>query len=145
MLCFRKTPKAKKDVDERERWRGVKERVSRFAVYFFCLTVPKNFVGTEKIPSVLCFGKSPLSKKFLDKKEGVGGSIQKVFRFLLSHSAGKFRRANLLCVRNTLLSKKLMDKGEKEGVSRYSVRFFCLIGRKVFIVPIVSHNFWESE
>ena len=37
---------------------------------FFCLTVPKNFVGN---PLVLCFRKFTVANKFMDKK---GGSIK---------------------------------------------------------------------
>ena len=39
MLCFRKLPVAKKFMDKKD------GGVSRFSVNFFCLTVPKNFVG----------------------------------------------------------------------------------------------------
>ena len=44
-----------------------------FPSKFFCLTVPKNSVGD---PSVLCFRKFTVAKKFMDKRGGVGGSIK---------------------------------------------------------------------
>ena len=74
---------------------------------FFCLTVPKNFVRKEKMPSLLCFGKSPLAKKFLDKREEVGGSIKKAFQIMLSQSAGKFRRETF-CVSEKLFYRKIL-------------------------------------
>ena len=43
--------------------------MSRFFVEFFCLAVPKNLKGNR---SVMCFGKFPVAKKFVDEKDGVG-------------------------------------------------------------------------
>ena len=51
----------------------------------FCLTVPKHFVEE---PSVLCFRKFPLAKKFMEKKGGEGVSQFSVESFL-SHTAEK--------------------------------------------------------
>ena len=56
-----------------------------FLSEFFCLTVPKNFVGN---PAVLCFRKFSVAKKFMDKKGGIKISVEN----FLSHSAEKFRR-----------------------------------------------------
>ena len=41
--------------------------MSLFPVASFCLTLPKSFVGN---PSVLCFRKVVVAKKFMDKGEG---------------------------------------------------------------------------
>ncbi len=52
----------------------------------FCLTVPKIF-GAE--PSVLCFRKFPVAKKFMDKRGGGVSSFS--VGNVLSRSAEKFR------------------------------------------------------
>ena len=61
--------------------------VTILCLIFFCLTLPKNFIEN---PSVLCFRKLLVAKKFMDKKEG-GVTIFSVDNFS-SESAEKFRR-----------------------------------------------------
>ena len=57
-----------------------------FLPKIFCLTVPKNFIGE---PSVLCFRKFLVPKKFMDKRGGVSRFSVENF---LSHSPEKVRR-----------------------------------------------------
>ena len=62
-------------------------------------------------------------------------SIEKLF----SQSIEVLRRGNLLCSTKILVSKKIMDKSEgggeggREGLSRFSVRNFCLTVFKKFV------------
>ena len=62
------------------------------SVEVFCLTVPKIYIGN---PSMLCFRKLAVAKKFMEKREGQKSrfSIDK----FLSHSTETFRRGTLLC------------------------------------------------
>ena len=82
MLCFRKFTVAKKFMD----WRGGKYQ--DFPSKFFCLTVPKNFVGEP-------FSVSLISG--IEKICASEGYVTIIFENFLSHSAEKFRRGILLC------------------------------------------------
>ena len=62
MLCFRKTPVAKKFVDKR----GAGE-YQDFPSKIFCATMPKILVGE---PLCALFQKICSSEKFVDKREG---------------------------------------------------------------------------
>ena len=64
-----------------------------FPSKYFCLTLPKNFVG-ERFCDV--FKKNSGSEKAFRKKRGQGVSRFSVKNFL-SHSAEKFLRGTLLC------------------------------------------------
>ena len=69
----------------------LKRVMSRISSTFFCLAVPKHFAGN---PSVLCIGKFPVAKKFMDKKGGVSRfSVEDFF----SHSDETIFRGTLLC------------------------------------------------
>ena len=65
-------------------------------------------------PSVLCFRKFPVVKKFMDKMGGGGVSRYSVEKFL-SHSVEKFRRGILYCCINFGYRKSL-DKSGGRGV-----------------------------
>ncbi len=82
MLCFRKSPAAKKFMDKR----GLQDFLSET----FCLTVPKITVGESFRLSLI----SGIEKIWTR----VGGGSIKIFRRkFLSQSAEKFRMGNLLC------------------------------------------------
>ena len=57
----------------------------RFSVEFFCLTVPKIFAGN---PSVLCFRKLPVAKKFMDNRGGVSRFSVESFCLILPKISG---------------------------------------------------------
>ena len=73
---------------------------------------------------MLCFRKSLVAKKIMDKQGGV--SRFSVGNFL-SHSTEKLRRGTLLCFIKVLVSKKNLDKRGRGGreyhnfLSRFSV------------------------
>ena len=78
MLCFRKFLVSKKFMEKRG-----KGGVSPFSVNFFCLTVPKNFVGQPFRVSLFSGIENFLASE---------GFITNICRFFLSHGAEKFRR-----------------------------------------------------
>ncbi len=80
MLCFRKSPVAKKFLDERG---GVNQD---FVSKNFCLTVPKCFIGEPVRVSLI----SGVEKFFASE-----GYVTIHCRNFLSHSAENFRRATL--------------------------------------------------
>ena len=82
-----------------------------FLSKIFCLTLPKKFAGN---PSVLCFRKFPLAKKFMDKR----GGIKMFCRFFLSHTDEYFRRGNLFCCINFGYRKNLYKKGANIKIFR---------------------------
>ena len=98
--------------------------MSRFLSKFFCLTMPKKFVGE---PFCAMFQKFPEAKKFMDKREW------EVSRFsvenFLSHSAAKIRWATF---RVSLISG--IDKFyASEGNVTVSVDCFCLTEPKKYV------------
>ena len=137
-----------------------------FRRIFFCLTVPKSFVGEHfsvslisgiqnfyvsegyvtifvfqskdfvpqcpKIswanPSLLCFRKTPVAKKFKDEKWG------RVLRFsvenFLSRSAKNFRWGTLLCFINFGYGKCLDKRG---GISIFLSKIICLTVPKISV------------
>ena len=68
----------------------LKRVMSRIFVEFLCLAALKQFVEE---PSVLCFRKFLLTKKFMDER--VWGVSRFSVENFLSHSAEKFLRATL--------------------------------------------------
>ena len=76
-------------------------------------------------------------------------SIEKLF----SQSIEVLRRGNLLSSTKILVSKKIMDKSEgggeggREGLSRFSVRNFCLTVSKKFVEDSfrVRQKFWYRK
>ena len=68
-------------------------------------------------PSVLCFRKFPVAKKFMDKKEGVSRFSVENF---LSHCTEIFHRRTLWCFRKILLLKIFMHR---RGASRFCRNF----------------------
>ena len=84
---------------------------------FFLSQRPEKSTGN---PSVLCFRKLLVAKKFMHKRGVVSGSSVDNF---LSYSAEKIRRGTLLCFTDFPVSKKFM---EKRGGTR-------ICRRKVFV------------
>ena len=77
---------------------------------------------SSRNPSVLCFRKFPVAKKFMDEwgGGGEGGSIT-IFRrkFFVSQCRKiSYGKPSVLCFRKFPVAKKFMDK---RGVSRFSV------------------------
>ena len=66
--------------------------MSRFSVEIFLSHSTETFRRGMRNPSVLCFRKLLVAKKFMDKKGGVSKFSVENF---LSHSAEKFRRGTL--------------------------------------------------
>ena len=83
MLCFRKFLVAKKFMDKK----GGGE-YHNFPSKYFCLTVPKNFVGEPFSVSLI----SGIEKFYASE-----GYVTIFSRNFLSHSAETFRRGTLLC------------------------------------------------
>ena len=122
LLCFRKFRLSKNIMSEREK--------SRFSI--------ENLLSlcTEK------FVVEPISKSL---KSGVGNCLlgKVLSRFsgetLSSQCTEKLRRGTLLCSTKNLVFKKIMDKREgeseeeREGLSRSSVKKFCLTLPKNFV------------
>ena len=78
--------------------------------FFLSHSTEKFRRGTN--PTVLCFRKNPVLKKFMDKKRGGGGGVSRFsVENFLSHSAEKFRRGSPLCFTNFGYRKML-------GISR---------------------------
>ena len=84
MLCFRKFLVSKKFMEKRGKGGGV----SPFSVSFFCLTVPKNFVGQPFRVSLF---------SGIENFHASEGFVTNICRIFLSHSAEKFRRGTLPC------------------------------------------------
>ena len=126
MLCFRKFLVAKKFMDKKG------GEYHNFPSEYFCLTVPKNFVGEPFSVSLI----SGIEKFYASE------SYVTIFcRNFLSHSAEKFRRGTLLCCvfRKFLVAKKTMEKREGE-VSRFPSKNFCLTLPKKFVgEPLGCH------
>ena len=110
LLCFRKIRVAKNFTDKRGGG-----GVSRFSVEFFCLTVPKNFVGN---PSVLCFRNFPLAKKFMDKRAmGVSRFSVEIFCLTVPKKfVGEPYSVSLIRVSKSFMLQRVM--------SRFSVEIF---------------------
>ena len=99
-------------------------------------------------PSVLCFSKFPVAKKFMDKR---GGSF-KIFRrnFFVSQCR-KFPQGILYCCFNFGYRKSL-DKRGGGGYQDFPSKFFCLTVPKIFVgepfsVSLISgiEKFYASE
>ena len=74
-------------------------------------------------PSVLCFRKFAVAKKFMDKRGGEGGWREYhdfPSEVLLSHSAEKFRRGTIQCVTISGYRKILCFR----GLSQFYVEVF---------------------
>ena len=82
-------------------------------------------------PSVLCFRKFPVTKKFMDKRGGVSRlSVENS----LSHSAEKNHREPFCAVIQKISDSEKVYGKEGGRVSRFSFgSFFCLIMLKSFI------------
>ena len=91
-----------------------KRGVSRLFVQFFCLTVPKNFIGEH-------FGVSENFgyRKIFCIREGGGYHVSR--RKLLSHSTEKFCWGTLRCFRKFRVSQIFMHK---KGISLNSSEKF---------------------
>ena len=72
-------------------------------------------------PSVLCFRKIPVAKKFLDKGGGVSNFCVESF---LSHSAERFRKEPLSLSLFSAVGKVWMRGWGGGGVSKFSVENF---------------------
>ena len=110
--------------------------MSPFSVdIFFVWRYRKTSTGN---PSVLCFRKFLVTKRFLDK----GGVSRFSVATFLSHSCGKFHRVILQCFKKLLISKNLMDMGERERHDFLSKIFCFTVPEKfvehLFIVSLVS-------
>ena len=113
--------------------------VSGFCL-FFCLTLPKNFVGEPFF----------VSEFFGHRKTLCTIVISRFFvENFLSHSAAKFRGGTVQCFRKFWVSKNFMHK---KGLSLISVEFFvsqCSILRggtlSCFRTVLVSKNFLDSR
>ena len=64
-----------------------------FSFKIFCLTVPKNFVGTLR-----CIRKFRVAKNFMHERGGGGGGIKIFRRKFLSHSAENLSRGESFSV-----------------------------------------------
>ena len=84
-----------------------------FSFNFFCLTVPKNFVG-EHFSVSENFG---YRKNFMHQR----GGITFLRRKILSHTTEKFRWGTLRCFRKFRVSQNFMHK---KGISLNSVEKF---------------------
>ena len=71
--------------------------------------------------SVLCFGKTPIAKKSMDKRGGVSRFCVDNF---LSHCAENFRRRESLSVSLVSDIKKF---GEGGNINIFRLNFFCLL------------------
>ena len=96
-----------------------------FPSKFFCLTVPKNFVGDPVfVPQSFRYRKN----LWIRGTVGVSGFSVDTF---LSHKAEKFHRGNSLCFTEFLVSKKLMEK--RGLVSGFPVENFLSHGAEKFL------------
>ena len=85
MLCFRNFLVSKKFMEKRGKGGG---ECHHFRSIFFCLTVPKNFVGQPFRVSLF---------SGIENFHASEGFVTNICRFFLSHSAEKFRRGTLPC------------------------------------------------
>ena len=92
---------------------------------FFCLTVPKNFVGE---PFCAVFQKISGSEKFMDKRGGGGVSSFSIEIFLF-HSAESFPRGSLYCCNNFRYRKNLDKSGG--SIKIFRGKFFVSQCRKI--------------
>ena len=90
---------------------------------------------------MLCIGKFPVAKKFMDKRWGEGVSQFSVENFL-SHSAEKIRRATLQCVTNFGYRKILCFR---ELCHAFVSKFLCLSAENFRRNPLVFHEFRVSK
>ena len=121
-LCFRNFRVSKNFMPERGK--------SWFSIEFFCLTVPKNFVGEP------FFSQNFWCRKILCLSCGVGGGEYHDFlSIFLSHSAENIRRGTLQCVTNFGYRKILRLK---ELCHDFVSTFCCLTVPKIF----VEEPFW---
>ena len=91
--------------------------------------MPEDSVGN---PSVLCFRKFPVEKKFMDKR----GEVSRFsFEIFLSHSAEKFRWGTLLCCvsENLRWRKSLWIRGGWGKYQDFPSKVFCLTVPKNFV------------
>ena len=113
---------------------------SQFLSKFFCLTMPKNFVGE---PFCVVFQKFPAAKKFTDKREG------EVSRFsgenFLSHSAEKVRKATLQGVTNFGYRKVLCFRGLCHDFCRFSLSHSAEKFRSGTLLCCVSENLRQPK
>ena len=92
-----------------EKFYAYEGSITIFCQKFFVTQCRKNSSGS---PSMLCFRKFPLAKKFMDKRGGGGyqGFPSKIY---LSHSAENFRRGTLYCFIDLGFGKMLRISGKK--------------------------------
>ena len=83
-------------------------------------------------PSMLCFRKILLMKKFMDKREGEISRFS--FEFFLSHNVETFRRATLLCCvsENFWLRKSLWIRGRGK-YQKFPSKNFCFTVPRKFV------------
>ena len=111
--------------------------MSRFSIFCRNFFVSQCRKYSQVNPSVLCFRKFPVAKKFMDKRAGVSNFSVENF---LPHSAEIFHRGILYCCSNFWYRKSLDKKG---GVSRFFVENFLShsaenLRRESFTVALIS-------
>ena len=92
-------------------------------------------------PSVLCFRKIPVAKKFMDK--GGGGVSSFSVGTLLSHSTKKLHRGILLCFRKYMVSKKFKEHRGRE-CQDFPSKIFCLAVPKNFVGESFSASIFSG-
>ena len=118
-------------------WIRKREEVSKFSVEYFLSYSAENFIEEP-----FC-----VSQNFWYRKRVMSWfSVE----FFLSRSTEKLRRGTLLCCvsENFRQRKSLWIKGGgREGISRFSVKNFCLTVPKNFVEETfcVSKNFWYRK
>ena len=106
----------------------LKRVISRFSVENFC--VPQYLNISLRNPSMLCFRKFLIAKKFMDKREGEVSRFS--FEIFLSHSSEKFVGEPF---RVSLIS----------GIKKfYYSEGYITIFRRKFLCPTVPEHFVEE-
>ena len=99
--------------------------VSRYSVKVFVSHRTENL----RRGTFLCFTKSLVSAKFMDKRGG-GGRLEyhDILSKIFCLTVPKNFVGELLCVSQSFWYRNnlCIRRGRTEGVSRYSVKFFCL-------------------
>ena len=95
----------------------------RFSAESFLSYSTETFRGGTRNPSVLCFIKFLVLKKYMDKKGGGGGGGISKFsvEYFLSQNAGKFRRGTLQSFNKFGYRKK---NNLQRAMSRFSFPVF---------------------
>ena len=85
----------------------------RFSAESFLSYSTETFRGGTRNPSVLCFIKLLVLKKYMDKKGGGGGGGLSKFsvEYFLSQNAGEFRRGTLQSFNKFGYRKKITFRG----------------------------------